>query len=580
MSGNPSMLIRIAANLAELRTNLKEGRDNIETTTQAMFKMATGLDGSRLEQQAHNIVAAIDKVGGATKLTDAEQLRNLKTLDAYIEKAGLMGKTVPKAMTDMAESLRPVDLNLQKVYGQTVITEEAMGRAGVTTAGVHAVFKQFDGILESMGIHLTRQVKGIEDVTNASLEGSSGFAKYAIGIGGALAAFKTGWDFGRWIADVLGLDDKVAGLAKRLLGLGDVAAETAGAKMDAISRAIANGAKETISYTEAIQFNIDFAKKNGDAHIDWAKRLSDAQREVRGLSDAQKDEIQVAQRGNATIEELTNKYKLSALALSLLSDNKKIAIELAKQHTEAIKKEKEANEKYDIEIADQRVLFDNLEKAATAAMAAKSKQDAAQAWINAMDRSVTATNQQRAADEALQKQQGDGLIIIGQTVDKQKELGSVSTSATDAAKNGFAGVAQQVTVTGDAIKEYINLMRYAAEANAILQGGSSLFTTQSQRERIASLPARAGGGPVSAGMPYVVGELGPEVVVPERSGTVIPNGGSAGGGGVTVTISPGAFVINNPIANDPRSMRVLGDLMTAALLQKLRGAGVPLPVGV
>ena len=35
---------------------------------------------------------------------------------------------------------------------------------------------------------------------------------------------------------------------------------------------------------------------------------------------------------------------------------------------------------------------------------------------------------------------------------------------------------------------------------------------------------RARGGPVSAGSPYVVGERGPEVFVPNRSGSVIPNG--------------------------------------------------------
>ena len=31
------------------------------------------------------------------------------------------------------------------------------------------------------------------------------------------------------------------------------------------------------------------------------------------------------------------------------------------------------------------------------------------------------------------------------------------------------------------------------------------------------------GGPVSAGQPYLVGEMGPEVIVPSQGGTVIPN---------------------------------------------------------
>jgi len=44
---------------------------------------------------------------------------------------------------------------------------------------------------------------------------------------------------------------------------------------------------------------------------------------------------------------------------------------------------------------------------------------------------------------------------------------------------------------------------------------------------------RAAGGPVSAGSPYLVGERGPELIVPNRSGTVIPNN-QLGGGTVVV----------------------------------------------
>jgi uncharacterized protein YutE (UPF0331/DUF86 family) len=50
------------------------------------------------------------------------------------------------------------------------------------------------------------------------------------------------------------------------------------------------------------------------------------------------------------------------------------------------------------------------------------------------------------------------------------------------------------------------------------------------------MEGRAMGGPVTAGTPYLVGERGPEVIVPGRSGTVIPNH-RLGGGGVNVTIN-------------------------------------------
>lgn len=47
---------------------------------------------------------------------------------------------------------------------------------------------------------------------------------------------------------------------------------------------------------------------------------------------------------------------------------------------------------------------------------------------------------------------------------------------------------------------------------------------------------RAEGGPVTAGQPYIVGEKGPELMVPSSSGTVVPNN-ELGGQSVTVNIS-------------------------------------------
>jgi lambda family phage tail tape measure protein len=66
---------------------------------------------------------------------------------------------------------------------------------------------------------------------------------------------------------------------------------------------------------------------------------------------------------------------------------------------------------------------------------------------------------------------------------------------------------------------------------------SSYSATGGISESVFNPRARANGGPVDAGMPYMVGERGPEVIVPRSSGTVIPNNqlGSAMGGQTNVT---------------------------------------------
>jgi hypothetical protein len=63
--------------------------------------------------------------------------------------------------------------------------------------------------------------------------------------------------------------------------------------------------------------------------------------------------------------------------------------------------------------------------------------------------------------------------------------------------------------------------------------------------------ARAAGGPVSANKPYLVGEKGPEIVVPGKSGTVIPNrsiGQTGGGGGTIINVDARG-------ASDPAAVR-------------------------
>jgi hypothetical protein len=72
--------------------------------------------------------------------------------------------------------------------------------------------------------------------------------------------------------------------------------------------------------------------------------------------------------------------------------------------------------------------------------------------------------------------------------------------------------------------------------------------------------ARAGGGPVSAGKNYLVGERGPEIFSPSASGSIIPNhraGGSVSNDNRTITI--------NITASPGMNERTLADLVLARL---------------
>lgn len=65
---------------------------------------------------------------------------------------------------------------------------------------------------------------------------------------------------------------------------------------------------------------------------------------------------------------------------------------------------------------------------------------------------------------------------------------------------------------------------------------------------LLGMPGRATGGPVSAGRPYVVGELGPELFVPSSGGRIE----RVGGGGRDVRV---AIAIHTPAPGDPQVLR-------------------------
>lgn len=81
---------------------------------------------------------------------------------------------------------------------------------------------------------------------------------------------------------------------------------------------------------------------------------------------------------------------------------------------------------------------------------------------------------------------------------------------------------------------------------------------------------RAEGGPVRAGRAYVVGEEGPELMVPRTSGTIIPNGGGKGGG-VTLSVSIDARGAQAGVAEqiDARLRQVLPQIVR----QSVQGVG-------
>lgn len=113
---------------------------------------------------------------------------------------------------------------------------------------------------------------------------------------------------------------------------------------------------------------------------------------------------------------------------------------------------------------------------------------------------------------------------------KMQELGQ------EAARDIVTGL-EQAIVTGGNFRQILagileDLGRILLEAvlNPFEKSLGNIFT-KGLNALTGGFSGKAGGGSVSAGTPYIVGERGPELMVPSSSGTIVPNG--AMGGSVT-----------------------------------------------
>lgn len=114
---------------------------------------------------------------------------------------------------------------------------------------------------------------------------------------------------------------------------------------------------------------------------------------------------------------------------------------------------------------------------------------------------------------------------------------NVFSEVWEAIKTTFAVAAEGIQSTMEAlikpIQRVIDLAKRALELGGQAVSGVRdriSSSVQSILDRGSEITGRASGGPVVGRTPYIVGEAGPELFVPNSSGTIIPNGALAGVG--------------------------------------------------
>lgn len=154
--------------------------------------------------------------------------------------------------------------------------------------------------------------------------------------------------------------------------------------------------------------------------------------------------------------------------------------------------------------------------------------------------------------------------------DLYKDIGmSIKSGVVDAIQGAIDGTKSLQQVAVDLLNSIANKLLDIAVNMALFGAMSGTGTGGGLLGgffKPSPVPGRAVGGSVASGQPYIVGERGPELFMPGRSGTIIPNH-NLGGGGISVVVNVDAS--GSSVTGDQTQGKQLGLAVSAAVQAEL-----------
>ena len=136
---------------------------------------------------------------------------------------------------------------------------------------------------------------------------------------------------------------------------------------------------------------------------------------------------------------------------------------------------------------------------------------------------------------------------------------SIASGVTD----NITAAIQGTKSLGEAAKSILNDL----STNLIKLGVNTLFSKIPGFGGLTTLLPFANGGIPPVGKPSLVGEKGPELFVPKRSGTIIPNDKLAGGGSTNISVNVDAS--GSSVQSNEQQGKQLGRVISAAIQSEL-----------
>ena len=353
--------------------------------------------------------------------------------------------------------------------------------------------------------------------------------------------------------------------------------------------------------TEALKRQSEIAKLNNDLtdkRVVALRRQSieiEAQSEISALQKQSLEDVFNAdlQRLNAAKIQEIQQQKIVDLAKLEVNERKAVtaATEQAAREQERLEKAAE-RAAAKAEKARMKELQDRIDIATKARQAELDKEEKFQARINALGQEIDIQKAILNGDEdrvraqieinSLVKLFGEEKraqieLLVGEKfqIEQQNKLlqeqdaiferigSSIASGVVDTLSAAVDQTKSLAEVAADTLRNVANILLQFGVNTALGGIGSAAGSGSFLGKLFAGF--RASGGPVSGGRSYVVGERGPELFVPNTSGTVVPNGNFGGATNVVVNVD----AKGTSASGDGGQAKQLGGLIGAAVQAEL-----------
>ena len=430
---------------------------------------------------------------------------------------------------------------------------KALGKFAQDTQAVQRALG-LQGTAEGERIRLIEETQGKTAAFNAAMQVMSG----QIGEKGVEALRKFGestqllnTQFTLALTKIQAFAAGIANFVIRITGLEDKL--EAGAAQDTVKAAAGEGDEEAKALVER--------RKSIEA---MGSRGGEGRRKKAALEALEVEEKIFAVRRNTAIEADV----LLSKSQNLVAETKK-DLELQNKINEAVKGGMNKELARTLAILDQT--FDEDQKILEAKIA-QTEQKLLQAVED--EKSLETVNKIKVE---LQEQTGElreHLKLKEEGVEAAKELdkatSDIGTNFEKIGQSIASGVSDNLTAAiqgtkslGDAAKSILNDL----SSSLIKLGVNTLLSKIPGFGGLPSLLPRANGGPVKKGGNFLVGEKGPELFVPKRSGTIIPNDKLAGGGSTNISVNVDAS--GSSVQGNEQQGKELGRVISAAIQSEL-----------